>query len=58
MDHKMTREEAIAKLKAAQKSGDTESAHCDADDALCNFLIALGYADVVAEWSKVDKWYA
>jgi hypothetical protein len=25
---------------------------------LCRLLTELGYADVVAEWEKVDKWYA
>lgn len=54
----MTREDAIAKLKAAQRSGDTEAAHCDADDVLCDLLRSLGYGDVVDEWSYVDKWYA
>lgn len=54
----MTREQAIEKLKAEQGDGDTEAAHGNADDILCEFLTALGYADVVAEWHKVDKWYA
>jgi len=54
----MTREQAITELQAAQKSGDTEGAHCDADETICKLLTALGYADVVAEWEKVDKWYA
>lgn len=52
------RERALAHIKTAQKSGDPESAHGDADDALCDLLIALGHKDVVEEWEKVEKWYA
>lgn len=54
----MTREEAIEKLKHCQKSGDTECAHSDADDVLCELLVSLGYEDVIAEYALVDKWYA
>jgi hypothetical protein len=54
----MTRERAIAELKDCQTVGDTEVAHSNADKVLCQFLTALGYADVVAEWENVDKWYA
>jgi hypothetical protein len=54
----MTREEAISKLKGLQSSGDTESAHGDADQILCDLLSALGYQDVVEQWEKIDKWYA
>lgn len=54
----MDREQAIAKLKELQNSGDTEAAHSDADDVLCALLRSLGYADVVAEYEKVDKWFA
>jgi hypothetical protein len=54
----MTREEAIEKLKECQKNGDTEAAHSEADDVLCQLLNALGYAIVVAEYEKIDKWYA
>lgn len=54
----MAKEEVIAKLIDCQKNGDTEMAHSQADDLLCEFLAALGYADVVAEYEKVDKWFA
>ncbi len=54
----MTRDEAIAKLKALQGRGDTEAQHGDADEVLCDLLKTLGYADVVAEWEEVPKWYA
>lgn len=54
----MTKDEAIAELKKCQEPGDTEASHYDADQVLCDFLSSLGYTDVVAEWGKVDKWYA
>lgn len=54
----MTREEALKKLKESQDNGDIEWAHGDADDVLCELLESLGYEDVVAEYKRVDKWYA
>ena len=50
--------EVIAKLVDYQKNDDTEMAHIKADDLLCAFLTALGYADVVAEYEKVNKWFS
>lgn len=54
----VTRELAIKALGECQASTDTEAAHVDADVVLCQLLAALGYADVVSAWEKVDKWYA
>ena len=54
----MDREEAINELKAEQRNSDTEVAHSNADDTLCELLISLGFQDVVEEWIKVEKWYA
>lgn len=54
----MTREQAITELKKWQVDGDTEAAHWEADKVLCRLLTALGCQDVVAEWEKIDKWYA
>ena len=54
----MTREEAIAQFKELQTSGDTEAAHSDADDVLCELLKSLGYEDVVEAYLEVPKWYA
>jgi len=53
----MTREQAIEKLKETHGE-DRELAHIEADQVLCDLLIALGFADVVAEWGKDPKWYA
>jgi hypothetical protein len=51
---------AIDRLRALRDSDDTESAHSEADDILCDVLTELGgaYADVAAEWKRVPKWYA
>ena len=54
----MSEEQAIQKLKDVQQNPDIEAAHGQADDILCQLLISLGYADVVAEYRKVRKWYA
>ena len=41
-----------------QQSHDTEMAHIDADDVLCELLKSLGYEDVVSEYQNVNKWFA
>ena len=48
---------AIKAIKRASEF-DPESAHEEADKALCDLLKLLGFADVVEEWEKVEKWYA
>ena len=45
-------------LRYCQDSDDTEIAHARADEILCNFLIDLGYQNIVDEYEKVDKWYS
>lgn len=37
---------------------DFEYAHLDADDILCDFLLILGYKEIVDDYRKVGKWYA
>lgn len=54
----MDEQAAIQRLIELQKPGDTEASHSDADKVLCDLLVALGYASVVDEWEKVNKWYA
>ena len=54
----MTREKAIDVLQMIQRSHDTEMAHIDADDVLCELLKSLGYEDVVSEYQKINKWFA
>lgn len=50
----------IAKLKDLRKlsEDDPEIAHIYADDILCNFLKELGYADIVIEYEKIEKWFS
>ena len=55
---KIDKENYINKLKEEQGSDDTEEAHCNADDILCDVLIALGHQDIVDEYKKVNKWYS
>lgn len=56
----MSREEALAALAdlRTKKSRDCEHQHIVADEILCDLLRTLGYEDVVAEWEKIEKWYA
>jgi len=54
----MDKQDVISELRSLQGSDDTEVAHCEADDLLCELLISLGYQDVVDEYYKVPKWYA
>jgi len=52
------KEKIIKELKNEQNNDDTEIAHSNADDLLCEFLISLGHQDVVDEYNKVSKWYS
>ena len=54
----MDRQKALDELKIEQENCDIEAAHNNADKVLCRLLTSLGYADVVAEFEKVDKWYS
>lgn len=40
------------------KNGDTEDAHSNADDILCEILVELGYGALVEVYKKVPKWYS
>ena len=48
----MTKEQAIQQLKALQGTKD-ETAIEKAVSVLCDFLVALGHADVVEEFDKI-----
>ena len=53
----MKRKAAIDQLREIQEIADIEVAHRLADDIPCRLLHSLGYADVVAEYNKVGKWF-
>jgi hypothetical protein len=53
----MKRTEAIEQLREILEISDLKVAHRLADDILCRLLQSLGYADVVAEYNQVGKWY-
>ena len=46
------------KLRELADNADTEAAHSEADDILCNILIEFGLDETVDLWKKIDKWYA
>ena len=52
------RDVALDMLAHIQTIDDKEVAHIQADAVLINMLTALGFADVVREYEKVEKWYA
>jgi hypothetical protein len=54
----MDREKALAKLTKLQKGVSPDDAHREADAVLCRLLTDLGYADIVAAWGNVPKWYS
>ena len=54
----MNKVTALLILQQEQQNGDLESAHGTADQVLCDLLTELGYGDVVAEYDKIEKWYA
>jgi len=54
----MTKEQTLQKLVECQNNTDYEAAHVEANRALCEFLKALGHADVAAEFLKVTRYCA
>lgn len=52
------RELALDMLAHIQTIDDKEVAHIQADAVMTSLLTALGFADVVREYEKVEKWYA
>ena len=53
----MKRNEAMDLLREIQEIADIDVACRLADDILCRLLQSLGYADAVAEYDKVGKWF-
>lgn len=50
--------EFIQKMQLCVDNDDTEDAHSDADNLLCELLEKLGYAQLVEKYREVAKWYA
>ena len=51
----LKKEDLLKILKGLEASGDTESAHADADDALIDFI---NDPEITEAYEKIDKWYA
>lgn len=60
MEAEKTRMEiAIDQMRELQNpKGDAGIQHSMADEILCEMLTKLGCHHLVAEWRKVQKWYA
>jgi len=54
----MTPEQARDKIKEIIATKDEETGHQEADWLMCEILESLGYAEMVSEFNKMDKWYA
>ena len=52
----MTREEALKELAEIKQNKDTEEAHVDADDVLCQMLSDLGYLGSKITLSSSDSY--
>ena len=50
--------DSVNELNQLKEDSDIESAHCLADNVLCQLLDKLGYGKVVDAYSAIDKWYA
>lgn len=51
-------DEMVKRLQEEVDNDDTECAHGNADDILCELLEKLGYKDVVEKYNEVSKWYS
>ncbi len=49
------KERCLDMLAECARNGDTEGAHCDADQALLDFIAD---PEIEKAWLAVDKWYA
>jgi len=57
----MTKMEMIRRLIELQSSefgSNTEQAHIEADNILCELLSLMKQDDVVHEYRKINKWYS
>ena len=57
-DMMMSREDFAKKMQELSDMNDTEGAHCEMDDLLCDMLRELGYGEGVDIFEARDKWYA
>ncbi len=50
-------EAAVSKMIQLQKLKDTERAHVEADQCMCDLLKYLGFHDVAKEYEAINKQY-
>lgn len=55
---RMTPQEFRKKMLECDASGDTEAAHGEADELMCDLLESMGYGDGVEVYREMNKWYA
>lgn len=56
-EQQAAKEECLGLLIECSRGDDSERAHSDADDALIEFLRALGFSEIADTFDKLTKWY-
>jgi len=52
------RAEIFARLKELADEPDSEKAHIEADDLLCEYLLIVGAVDIVETYRSITKYHA
>lgn len=53
-----TADRILKEMSELDDTFDTELAHVEADNLLCEMLTVLGYDEIVEAYAKIGKWYA
>jgi hypothetical protein len=53
----MTKQDAIHRLQSLQRNDDCSNVHAEAGRVLCDFLDAVGYAEISGEFRKIYELY-
>ena len=54
----MSPDDFAREMRYKSRKTDTEAAHGDMDDLMCNLLRELGYGEAVDVFENAVKWYA
>ena len=57
IEYTMTKQDAIDRLQSLQRNDDCSNVHAEADRVLCDFLDAVGCAEISREFRKIHEMY-
>lgn len=57
IEYTMTKQDAINRLQSLQRNDNCSNVHAEADRVLCDFLDAVGYAEISREFRKIHEMY-